>query len=92
MGQPVQQGRRQPFIAKDLGPVGETQVGPSYLEYESVVEWAEVFGNDLLASAAQDRLTHHTHALTIRGSSCRQRQGRKEEHSASPALPAESKS
>ena len=30
-------------------------------------EWAEVFSNDLLASAALDRLTHHTHTLTIRG-------------------------
>lgn len=36
-------------------------------------EWAEVFNNDLLASAALDRLTHHTHALTIRGDSFRQR-------------------
>ncbi|MFN2272718.1 MAG: ATP-binding protein, partial [Anaerolineae bacterium] len=40
-------------------------------------EWAEVFGNDLLASAALDRLTHHTHTLTIQGSSYRQRQRRK---------------
>jgi DNA replication protein DnaC len=39
-------------------------------------EWAEVFNNDLLASAALDRLTHHTHVLTIRGDSFRQR-GRK---------------
>jgi DNA replication protein DnaC len=39
-------------------------------------EWAEVFNNDLLASAALDRLTHHTHILTIRGDSFRQR-GRK---------------
>ena len=36
-------------------------------------EWAEVFNNDLLASAALDRLTHHTHTLTIRGDSFRQR-------------------
>jgi len=55
-------------------------------------EWAEVFGNDLLASAALDRLTHHTHTLTIRGSSYRQRQRRKEEHGTAPALPAESES
>jgi hypothetical protein len=53
-------------------------------------EWAEVFNNDLLASAALDRLTHHTHTLTIRGSSYRQRQRRKEEHGTAPALPAES--
>ena len=36
-------------------------------------EWAEVFGNDLLASAALDRLTHHAHTLIIRGESYRQR-------------------
>ena len=55
-------------------------------------EWAEVFGNDLLASAALDRLTHHTHTLTIRGSSYRQRQRRKEAHSSSPTLSAENAS
>lgn len=36
-------------------------------------EWAEVFGNPLLASAALDRLTHHAHMITITGSSYRQR-------------------
>jgi len=41
-------------------------------------EWAEVFSNDLLASAALDRLTHHAHTLTIRGDSFRQRHRRKE--------------
>jgi DNA replication protein DnaC len=51
-------------------------------------EWAEVFGNDLLASAALDRLTHHTHTLVIRGSSYRQRQRRKEEQDTATALPA----
>jgi DNA replication protein DnaC len=35
-------------------------------------EWAEVFSNDLLASAALDRLTHHAHTLVIRGDSFRQ--------------------
>lgn len=43
-------------------------------------EWAEVFDNDLLASAALDRLTHHAHTLVIRGQSYRQRDRRKEEH------------
>ena len=38
----------------------------------------EVFNNDLLASAALDRLTHHTHTLTIRGDSFRQRNRKKE--------------
>ena len=41
-------------------------------------EWAEVFNNDLLSSAALDRLTHHAHTLTIRGDSFRQRHRRKE--------------
>jgi DNA replication protein DnaC len=41
-------------------------------------EWAEVFNNDLLASAALDRLTHHAHTLIIRGDSYRQRSRRKE--------------
>jgi DNA replication protein DnaC len=42
-------------------------------------EWGEVFSNDLLASAALDRLTHHAHTLVIRGDSFRQRARRKEE-------------
>ena len=53
-------------------------------------EWAEVFGNDLLASAALDRLTHHCHTLVIRGQSYRQLSRRKElsgDPSASPAEP-----
>jgi len=41
-------------------------------------EWAELFGNDLLASAALDRLTHHAQTLIIRGASYRQRNRRKE--------------
>lgn len=41
-------------------------------------EWAEVFNNDLLASAALDRLTHHAHTLIVRGDSYRQRSRRKE--------------
>jgi DNA replication protein DnaC len=41
-------------------------------------EWTELFGNDLLASAALDRLTHHAQTLIIRGPSYRQRNRRKE--------------
>ncbi len=41
-------------------------------------EWAEVFNNDLLSSAALDRLTHHAHAVTIQGESYRQLSRRKE--------------
>ena len=39
-------------------------------------EWAEVFGNSLLASAALDRLTHHSHFIEMKGGSYRQRQRR----------------
>jgi len=41
-------------------------------------EWGDVFGNDLLASAALDRLTHHSHTLVIQGQSYRQISHRKE--------------
>ncbi len=51
-------------------------------------EWPAVFGNDLLASAALDRLTHHAHTLIIRGQSYRQTSRRKEMTSTSPASPA----
>lgn len=39
-------------------------------------EWAEVFGDALLASAALDRLTHHARVTAITGESYRQRQRR----------------
>jgi len=39
-------------------------------------EWADVFGNHLLASAALDRLTHHAHFIEMKGESYRQRQRR----------------
>jgi DNA replication protein DnaC len=55
-------------------------------------EWAEVFNNDLLASAALDRLTHHTHTLIIRGESYRQLSRRKETAGTTPALPADQES
>jgi len=42
-------------------------------------EWGEIFSNDLLSSAALDRLTHHAHTLIIRGDSFRQRSRRKEQ-------------
>ena len=53
-------------------------------------EWAEVFNNDLLASAALDRLTHHAHTLVIQGESYRQRSRRKEVLGTTTALPAAS--
>ena len=41
-------------------------------------EWPPLFNNDLLASAAIDRLTHHAHTFVIRGRSYRQLSRRKE--------------
>jgi DNA replication protein DnaC len=40
-------------------------------------EWGEIFDNELLASAALDRLTHHAHTQTIQGESYRQISRRK---------------
>jgi DNA replication protein DnaC len=37
-------------------------------------EWAELFGDNLLASAALDRLTHHARITTVTGESYRQRE------------------
>jgi DNA replication protein DnaC len=37
-------------------------------------EWAAVFGNALMASAALDRLTHHSQILILKGDSYRQRE------------------
>jgi DNA replication protein DnaC len=53
----------------------------------ALAEWPDAFANNLLASAALDRLTHHCHVLVIRGDSYRQR-GRKEDR-ASNQLPAQ---
>jgi len=52
-------------------------------------EWPEVFQNDLLASAALDRLTHHAHTLIIRGDSYRQRNRRKEAANLTNPLPTD---
>lgn len=37
-------------------------------------EWSDVFGNPLMASAALDRLTHHSYFIEIKGESYRQRE------------------
>jgi DNA replication protein DnaC len=50
-------------------------------------EWPEVFGNDLLASAALDRLTHHAHTLIIQGESYRQISRRKEALEKAKSIP-----
>jgi DNA replication protein DnaC len=39
-------------------------------------EWGDVFGNELMASAALDRLTHHSHFIEMKGESYRQKQRR----------------
>jgi DNA replication protein DnaC len=36
----------------------------------------DIFGDDILAAALMDRLVHHCHRVTIRGTSCRVRQHR----------------
>ncbi|MBF6558392.1 MAG: ATP-binding protein [Acidimicrobiales bacterium] len=50
-------------------------------------EWPEIFSDSLLASAALDRLTHHSQTILIQGQSYRQRGRRKEEALIAP--PAE---
>ena len=37
----------------------------------SVVDWGEVFGDPVVATATLDRLLHHSHIITIRGDSYR---------------------
>jgi DNA replication protein DnaC len=52
-------------------------------------EWPAVFGDDLLASAALDRLTHHAHITCITGKSYRQEERKELErlHAGSGAEP-----
>jgi hypothetical protein len=42
-----------------------------------VMEWVEVFGDQVVATAILDRLLHHSHVLTIRGDSYRLRETRR---------------
>ena len=37
----------------------------------AIEEWYPLFGDDLLASAAMDRLLHHAHVIVMRGHSFR---------------------
>ena len=41
-------------------------------------EWDEVFGSPLMAFAALDRLTHHSHYIEMKGESYRQLDRKKE--------------
>jgi len=42
-----------------------------------VMEWGEVFGDQVVATAILDRLLHHSHVVTIRGDSYRLREKRR---------------
>ena len=42
-----------------------------------VMEWGEVFGDQVVATAILDRLLHHSHVLTVRGDSYRLREKRR---------------
>jgi DNA replication protein DnaC len=50
----------------------------------AIEEWAPLFGNALLASAAMDRLLHHAHVLAIDGDSYRNPPTTKRRKSTSP--------
>jgi DNA replication protein DnaC len=54
-----------------------SQYGKSKLLITSnrpVMEWGEVFGDQVVATAILDRLLHHSHVLTVRGDSYRLRE------------------
>jgi hypothetical protein len=40
---------------------------------KSFEEWADVFGDEVMAAALIDRLLHHCHIINIRGNSYRMR-------------------
>ena len=42
-----------------------------------VIEWGEVFGDAVAATAILDRLLHHSQVITIRGESYRLKEKRK---------------
>lgn len=42
-----------------------------------VMEWGDVFGDQVVATAILDRLLHHSHVLTVRGDSYRLREKRR---------------
>lgn len=41
---------------------------------QSVTQWGQVFGDDVIAAAVLDRLLHHSHTLVIQGESYRPKQ------------------
>lgn len=44
---------------------------------KSFMDWGEVFGDQVIATAILDRLLHHSHVITIRGESYRLREKRR---------------
>src|SRR2546422_11391 len=44
---------------------------------QSVTQWGQVFGDDVIAAAILDRLLHHSHTFMVQGESYRLRQKRK---------------
>ena len=44
---------------------------------QPVIEWGNVFGDEMIAAAVLDRLLHHSHNLVIRGESYRLKQQKK---------------
>jgi len=41
---------------------------------QTIPEWGNVFGDEMIASAVLDRVLHHSHVLVIQGDSFRLRQ------------------
>ena len=53
---------------------------------KSFGEWAEIFGDPVIATAILDRLLHHSHVINIRGESYRLREKKRAGLYASPVL------
>ena len=57
---------------------------------KSFVDWGEIFGDQVLATAILDRLLHHATTLNIKGESYRLKEKRKAGLLSTPAKPSES--
>jgi DNA replication protein DnaC len=55
----------------------------------AVEEWAPLFGNALMASAAMDRLLHHSHVLEIEGDTYRNPPPGRKRQAPKPSTPAQ---
>ncbi|WP_323389200.1 ATP-binding protein [Myxococcus qinghaiensis] len=70
------QCRARPASAAGARPPSRPAPGhqrrpPHITSNRALEEWPPLFGDALLASAAMDRLLHHSHVLTIEGDSYR---------------------